>query len=62
MDFDTHLLLVGTVVGILYLVSMHLAVLQFDTFLYLVDILLCHWLVEEHVVNLLLQELRMCEF
>ena len=41
---------------------MHLAVLQFDTFLYLVDILLCHWFVEEHVVNLLLQELRMCEF
>ncbi len=61
VNLYTHLTLVG-VAGILDGISMHFAVLQFYAVGNLLEVVCGDVFVEEYVVNLLLEELGMCEF
>jgi len=60
VDLDAYLALVG-VACVLDSVCMYLAVLQLDALSNLLHVVSCYVLVEEYVVHLLLQELRVCE-
>ena len=60
VNLDAYLTLVG-VAGILDGVGMYFAVLKFDAVGNLLQVVCCHVLVEIDMVNLLLEELGMCE-
>ena len=60
VNLDAYLALVG-VTGILDGVGMYFAVLKFDAVGNLLQVVCCHVLVEIYMVNLLLEELGVCE-
>ena len=60
MDFDAHLCLVA-LVCIIYCVCLDLAIIQSDTITNLLQVVSSDVLVEMYMINLLLQELRMCQ-